>query len=254
MLLAIDVGNTNIVAGIYKDEVPLLTFRISTDKNKTADEYAVLLSDLIEKNGIKADSLSASIISCVVPQLYDVFIETVRRYFNMQPLMVGNDIRTGLNILYDNPDEVGADRIANSVAAFQEYKKSLIIVDFGTATTFDCVSEKGEYLGGVISPGITISSDALFHRASKLPRVEFIKPANLIGRNTVESIQSGIVYGYAALVDGLIDKISRSLGDKPKVIATGGLAGLIAQESERIEEVDNDLTLKGLLYLYKING
>lgn len=254
MLLAIDIGNTNIVAGIYKDETPLLTFRISTDKSKTADEYAVLLSDLIEKNGIKASTLSSSIISCVVPQLYDVFIETVKRYFHIQPLMVGSNIKTGMPILYDNPEEVGADRIANSVAAFQKYRGCLIIVDFGTATTFDCVSQKGEYLGGVISPGITVSSDALFFKASKLPRVEFIKPANVIGKNTVESIQSGIVHGYAALVDGVIDKISKYLVDRPRVIATGGLATLIADESERIEEVDDHLTLKGLVHLYKING
>jgi len=253
MLLAIDIGNTNIVGGIYRGYNLLLTIRINTNKNKTTDEYAVIFSDLIVKNGIDIINLNSSIISCVVPDLSDVFMEMVKRYFNIEPLMVSSAIKTGMPNLYDNPDEVGADRITNSVAAFREYKTGLIIVDFGTATTFDCVSSKGEYLGGVITPGIKISSDALFHKASRLPRVEFIKPKNIIGKNTVESIQSGIIYGYAALIDGLIDKISQCFDDKPKVIATGGLARFIASESKKIEEVEENLTLKGLKYLHEIN-
>ncbi|MGI9553455.1 MAG: type III pantothenate kinase, partial [Thermodesulfobacteriota bacterium] len=207
MLLAIDIGNSNIVAGIYKNDDLLSTLRINTDKNKSSKEYASLFSDLLETDGISMNSLDSSIISCVVPQLNDVLSETLTNYFNTEPLMVSSGIKTGMPILYDNPEEVGADRIVNSVAAYQKYKKSLIVVDFGTATTFDCISEEGEYLGGIISPGITISSNALFTEASKLPRVELIKPKKVIGKNTVESMQSGIILGYAAMVDGLIDKI-----------------------------------------------
>ncbi|MGI9533771.1 MAG: type III pantothenate kinase [Thermodesulfobacteriota bacterium] len=254
MLLAIDIGNSNIVAGIYKNDDLLSTIRISTDKNKTSGEYAALFSDLLETNSIKLNNLNSSIISCVVPQLNDVLLETLKNYFNIEPLIVSSGIKTGMPNLYDNPEEVGADRIVNSVAAYQKYKKSLIVVDFGTATTFDCISENGEYLGGIISPGITISSNALFAEASKLPRVELIKPKNVIGKNTVESMQSGIIFGYAAMVDGLIDKIINGLNCNPKIIATGGLAKLIADESKRIEEVDEFLILKGLKYLSKLNG
>ena len=254
MLLAIDIGNTNIFVGVYKDGDLLSTLRINTDKNKDSDEYGVLISELVEKNGIKTNDLDSSIISCVVPMLSGVLTETVEKYFNIKPLIVSEDIKTGMPNLYDNPEEVGADRIVNSVAAFQKYKTALIVVDFGTATTFDCVSEKGEYIGGVISPGITISSNALFAEASKLPSVELIKPKNIIGKNTVESMQAGIIYGYASLVDGLIDRMSKSLKIKPKVIATGGLAKLIASESSKIEEIDEFLTLDGLKYLHEING
>ena len=254
MLLAIDIGNTTIFSGIYNEDELLTTLRLDTDKNKTTDEYAAVFSDLIDKNGITIDSLNSSIISCVVPPLYDVFREMVKSCFNIEPLMVSDNMETGMKNLYENPSEVGADRIVNSVAAYQKYRTDLIVVDFGTATTFDCISEKGEYLGGVISPGITISSDALFVKAAKLPRVELKKPDNVIGKNTVESMQSGIVFGYTALVDGLIDRISKSFKSKPKVVATGGLAKLIAGESNRIEDVDEYLTLKGLKYLHEING
>ena len=253
MLLAIDIGNTNIFAGVYKDRDLLSTVRLSTDKDKHSDEYAVLLSELIEKNGIKISELNSSVISCVVPKLSDVLAETVKKHFNIEPLMVSHFIQTGMPILYDNPEEVGADRIVNSVAAFRKYKTCLIVVDFGTATTFDCISKQGEYLGGAISPGIAVSSNALFAEAEKLPRVELIRPENVIGKNTAESMQSGIIFGYAALVDGLIDKISKSLDSKPKVIATGGFAKLIASESVKIEEVDEYLILDGLRYLHHIN-
>jgi len=254
MLLAIDIGNTNIVAGIYKEDDLLSALKISTDHSKTSDQYATLFSDFFEKNGIDLRSLNGSIISCVVTELHDVFRDTVKKHFKIEPLMVSDDIKTGMPNLYDIPQEVGADRIANSVAAFQHYKAGLIVVDFGTATTFDCISEKGEYLGGVISPGISVSSDALSDKASKLPKVELLIPKNVIGKNTVESMQSGIIYGYTALVDGLIEKISINLNFKPKVIATGGLAKLIAGESNKIEDVDEYLTLKGLKYLHEING
>ena len=254
MLLAIDIGNSDIVAGIFKGDDLLSTIRITTDTNKTPEEYAVIFSDFFINNGIEISALKQSVISCVVPELSDVLMLTVEKHFNIEPLMVSSVIETGMPILYEDPNEVGADRIANSVAAYRKYSTSLIVVDFGTATTFDCISENGEYLGGAISPGISISSRALFENASKLPEVDLIKPKKVIGKNTVESIQSGIIYGYAALVDGLIEKISNHMSSKPKVIATGGLARLIANESNKIEEVDEYLTLKGLKYLREVNG
>ena len=254
MLLAIDIGNSDIVAGIFKGDDLLSTIRITTDTNKTPEEYAVIFSDFFINNGIEISALKQSVISCVVPELSDVLMLTVEKHFNIEPLMVSSVIETGMPILYEDPNEVGADRIANSVAAYRKYSTSLIVVDFGTATTFDCISENGEYLGGAISPGISISSRALFENASKLPEVDLIKPKKVIGKNTVESIQSGIIYGYAALVDGLIEKISNHMSSKPKVIATGGLARLIANESNKIEELDEYLTLKGLKYLREVNG
>jgi len=253
MILAIDIGNTNIVLGIIDKKKILNFWRIGTDKLKTSDDYGILIRNLFKYHNVKINDISGSIISCVVPALQGVFIESIKKYFKHDPVVVGPGIKTGMPILYKNPQEVGADRIVNAIAAYDEYETSLVIVDFGTATTFDCVSKKGEYLGGVITPGILISSEALFGSTSKLPKVELRKPDNIIGKTTIQSIQSGLIFGYAGLVDGIVERIKSELGDQTKVIATGGLAGLIALESKTIEKIDEHLPLKGLWLIYERN-
>ena len=253
MLLAIDIGNTNIVFGLIDNKDIHHSWRISTDKAKTYDEYGVLLRNLFEYKKVDMTKLCGSVISCVVPALQDTIVQCIERYFDIKPIVVGPGVKSGMKILYKNPQEVGADRIVNAIGAYEEYKTSLIIVDFGTATTFDCVSKKGEYLGGVITPGIIISSEALFGSASKLPKVEIKKPENVIGKTTVQSIQSGLVYGYAGLVDGIVNRIKLELGSGTKVLATGGLASLISKESDTIEKIDEHLALKGLWIVYERN-
>ena len=255
MLLVIDVGNSNIVLGVYNGLELVRNWRLSTDKSRTSDEYAVLLHSLFSQAGLEFDSVKAAIISSVVPPLTGVMETIVRDFFHHTPYVVGPGIKTGMPILYENPREVGAHRIVNAIAAFEKVPEGqgCIVVDFGTATTFDCVSNKGEYLGGVIAPGMQISAEALFSRAAKLPRAEISKPPRAIGRNTVHSMQSGIVFGYVGLVDGLVVRLKAELGYPCRVIATGGLAGLIAPESETIEENDPDLTLEGLRILYERN-
>jgi type III pantothenate kinase len=253
MLLVIDVGNTNIVYGLFDGEKLVHQWRVESGRGRTADEYAVVLWQLLQMHGVATKNVTASIVASVVPALTEPMVALVKRAFGHEAMVVGPGIRTGMAILYENPREVGADRIVNAVAAYEKSKGGVIVVDFGTATTFDCVTPKGEYLGGVIAPGIQISADALFSRAAKLPRVEIAKPPKVVGRNTNHSMQSGIVYGYVGLVDGLVERLQAELGYPCAVIATGGLAPLIAPMTRTIGEVDEMLTLVGLRILFDRN-
>jgi type III pantothenate kinase len=253
VLLAIDVGNTNTVFGLYKGDELLKTWRIATRRDHTKDEYAFLLREFFSMSGFELGAVDDVAIASVVPPTIHALERMSEGYFKRKPFIVGPGIKTGISISYDNPREVGADRIVNAVAAFERYKDGVVVVDFGTATTFDCISSKAEYLGGVIAPGIMISVEALFSKASKLPRVEVIHPKSVIGKNTVSSMQSGILFGYVGLVDGIVERIKREYATPPKVIATGGFSQLIAKESQTIEEVVENLTLDGLRILHALN-
>ena len=251
MLLVIDIGNTNTALGIYEGETLIANWRLTTVRERTADEIGVLSRQMFDLDDIEYKKISAVIIASVVPPLNFAFQKMSEKYFGHKPVFVDNTLDFGLSIKYNPPSDVGADRIVDAVAAVNRYGKPCIVVDFGTATTFDAINEDGEYLGGVITPGITISSDALFARAAKLPRVEIKRPESVIGKSTVGSIQSGLYYGYAGLVDGILQRMIAELGEKTQVVATGGLAPLISQASELIAKVDDTLTLEGLRLIHE---
>lgn len=253
MLLAVDVGNTNTVIGVYDHDNLVHDWRIRTVTNHTIDEYGMLIYNLYRTSNIASRKVEDIIISCVVPPMLNILEPLCEKYFQVKPLIVGPGIKTGMPILYDNPREVGADRIVNAVAAYEKHHRELIVVDFGTATTFDYISKKGEYWGGCIAPGVMIASEALFEKAARLPRVELSKPKTIIGRDTASSMQAGIMYGYAGLVDGIVARICLETKTNPLVVATGGLADLIAPETKSIMEIDNMLTLEGLHILYNRN-
>jgi len=254
MLLAIDIGNTNTVLGLFEGDKLVHDWRIRTEVDMTIDEYAITLRSLFAVHEIPVDSVRDVIISCVVPPVLNSTERFCQRFFRTTPLVVGPGIRTGMPIFYDNPKEVGADRIVNAVAAYEQHKKALIVVDFGTATTFDYITERVEYMGGVISPGIMISCEALFQKASKLPRVEiFARPPSIMAKNTISSMNAGIVYGYAGLVEGIISRMKKEVNHEIYVVATGGLAALIASECKLIDSVDEYLTLNGLKIIFDRN-
>jgi len=253
MLLAIDIGNTNITFGVFEDEELRTTWRMSSSVNQMADEYAAVLLNLMGHEGLNASDINEIALCSVVPPLTTTFVELSQRYFNSVPLVVGAGIKTKVRIRMDNPREVGADRIADAVAAHHLYSGPLIIIDLGTATTFGIVSKEGDYIGGIIATGITTAAEALFTRTAQLPRVELTSPKHVIGSNTVTAMQSGIIYGYASLVEGMLERIEKELGEKATVIATGGYAQLIANETAVIDEVNPDLTLIGLRLIYQMN-
>lgn len=257
MLLAIDVGNTNIVLGVFRGAEIVHSWRLTTIRERTADELGILVRSLCAHHGIRGDEIAGIVMASVVPPLTGTMMMMAREYFGRTPLNLEPGVNTGMPVLYDNPREVGADRVVNGVAAYEQYgreaQRAVIVVDFGTATTFDAVSARGEYLGGVICPGPQISADALFQRAARLPRIEVRKPERVIGTNTVASMQAGLFWGYVDMVEGLVRRMREELGGEVAVVATGGLASTVAPETRVIEHVDPELTLRGLRIVWERN-
>ncbi|HHY45539.1 MAG TPA: type III pantothenate kinase [Firmicutes bacterium] len=253
MLLAIDVGNTKIAIGVYSDGNMVRHWRISTGRNQTEDEYGMFLTSLLHGGGVTPQDIDGAVLACVVPPVTPVLEKTVSKYLGVEPLVVGPGVKTGINIKYENPKEVGPDRIAHAVAAVKKYGAPVVIIDFGTATTFDAVSAKGEYLGGIICPGILTSLEALFEKAAKLPRIELSKPRRAIGRTSAESMQSGMIYGFAGMVDSMVKRLAAEMRAKPYVVATGDLAETVSQESASIQAVDPFLALDGLRLIHEMN-
>ena len=254
MLFVLDVGNSNTVLGIYQNNELKFHWRIETNRNKTEDEYGMIIKSLIAHVGLEFDDIKGIIISSVVPPIMFALERMCYKYFHLKPLIVGPGMKTGLNIKYENPREVGADRIVNAVAGIHLYGSPLIIVDFGTATTYCYINEDKQYMGGAIAPGIAISTEALYSKAAKLPRIEIVRPNEIIGKNTVSAMQAGILYGYVGQVEGIVSRMKEQSKVMPKVIATGGLATLIAKESPAIDYVEPFLTLKGLQLIYERNS
>jgi type III pantothenate kinase len=253
MLLAVDIGNTNVTLGVFDGDKLRATWRMATDVNQMGDEYAALLLPLLNYQGMKASDIKEAAMCSVVPPLVGIFEELLERYFNVSPLVVRAGVKTGVRIVFENPREVGTDRIVNAAAAHHLYKGAVIVVDMGTGTTFDIVSKEGEFCGGVIAPGIGIAAQALYTRTAALPRVELVHPQKAIGSNTISAMQSGIVFGYIGLVEGLLARIQKELGEKALVVATGGYAELIARGTKVIDKVNPDITLVGLRLIYQMN-
>lgn len=254
MLLAVDIGNTTIQAGVFADGALGPSWRLATDHDRLSDEYGILLSSLLRTAQIEPEGVHGAVVSCVVPILLPVFQAVCRRFFNVEPVIVGSTIRTGMRIRYERPNEVGADRIVDAIAALERHGPApLVVVDFGTATVFDAIDAQGDYLGGAIAPGVGIAAEALFSRASRLARVELERPARAIGRTTTESIQSGILFGYVGLVEGIIARFKAELGGG-RVVGTGGWADRISRETKAVDVVDQELSLWGLLMIYQMNA
>ncbi len=253
MLLAIDVGNTTVTLGVFQGDDLRATWRFATDVGRFDDEYGILMLNLLEHQGVSPEGIDEAVMACVVPDLEPVFQAICSRYFDVKALVVSAGIKTGLRILYDSPRDVGADRVADAVAAIHKYGAPLIVVDLGTATVFDAIGKDGDYLGGALAPGLGIASEALFQRAARLYRVELSRPPNAIGRNTITAMQSGILFGYVGLIEGVVTRMKQELGEGVTVIGTGGFAQTIAKETEIIDTVDPDLTLDGLRLIHELN-
>ncbi|MBI3930908.1 MAG: type III pantothenate kinase [Chloroflexi bacterium] len=253
MLLAVDIGNTNVTFGVFEGEELRVTWRMATNVNQMADEYAALLLNLLRYQGLDASDIKDVVMCNVVPPLTTTFVDLAQRYFKATPLVIGAGVKTGVRIRMDNPREVGADRIADAAAAHHLYGGPVIIIDLGTATTFGIVSREGDYIGGIIATGIATAAEALYSRTAQLPRVDLVRPSHVIGTNTVAAMQSGIIYGYASLVEGMVARIQQEWGEKAMVVATGGYARLVAKETAVIDKVNPDLTLIGLRLIYQMN-
>ena len=253
MLLAIDIGNSNVTMGVFRGQQLVSTWRVATDQRRLADEYGLLVSSVLPLKGVQPEDITEACLCSVVPPLTPAFDEVCKVYFKVTPLILSAGVRTGIPILYDRPTDVGADRIADAVASLHLYGSPSIIVDFGTATVFDAVSRHGEYLGGAIAPGINVAADALYHNTSQLRRVELAPPKSAIGRNTVAALQSGLLLGYVALVEGMVSRFKQELGQDARVVATGGQAEIIARETEVFDAINPDLTLIGLRIIFEMN-